>query len=44
MSFPFGGSAGPTPRCERTLVFRDGNVIEQAWSGPDDYCVNFTRA
>jgi hypothetical protein len=43
VSFPFGGTAGPTPRCERALVFREGRVIEQIWAGPPDYCVNFGR-
>src|SRR5688572_17859462 len=37
-SFPFGGSEEPGPRCDRTLTFRQGRVVDQAWTGPADYC------
>lgn len=39
-SMPFGSEL---KRCERTLVFSDGKVVEQTWSGPDDYCDTFKR-
>lgn len=41
-SFPIG-QPEPLSRCERTLVFRDGRVAEQAWLGPADYCTGFRR-
>ena len=30
-------------RCERTLFFRDGRVVDQTWHGPPDYCASFRR-
>ena len=39
-SFPFGREL---QRCERTLVFDDGRVVEQTWNGPDPYCETFVR-
>ena len=41
-SLPFG-AAGETVRCDRSLTFRDGVVVEQRWQGPADYCVTFRR-
>ena len=38
-----GGSAVPPARCERTLTFRDGRMIEQSWLGQDDMCSGFKR-
>lgn len=42
-----GAAVGPggaaVLRCERTLVFRDGRVIDNTWSGDADYCAGFTR-
>lgn len=29
--------------CERTLVFREGRVIDQTWYGATDYCASFRR-
>jgi hypothetical protein len=29
--------------CERTLIFRDGRVVDQSWFGPADYCATFRR-
>jgi hypothetical protein len=44
-SVPIGeGSATPPARCERTLTFRDGRLVEQSWIGPDEICSTFTRA
>ena len=39
-SMPFGNDL---KRCERTLVFQDGKVVEQIWAGPDDYCDTFKK-
>ena len=38
-----GQSGGVLTRCERTLFFRDGQVVEQMWQGPSDYCGTFRR-
>ena len=38
-----GPGGGQFTRCERTLFFRDGYVVEQSWQGPPDYCSNFRR-
>ncbi len=29
--------------CERTLIFRDGRVVDQTWYGPADFCATFRR-
>jgi hypothetical protein len=43
-SFPIGqGSVTPPARCERTLTFRDGRLVEQSWIGPDEICAEYTR-
>ncbi len=39
-----GGSVEPPARCERTLTFRDGRLVEQSWIGPDEVCAGYTRA
>ncbi|MGQ0546680.1 MAG: hypothetical protein ACT4P3_15310 [Betaproteobacteria bacterium] len=39
-SVPFGAEL---KRCERTLVFAEGKVAEQTWTGPDDYCDTFKK-
>ncbi len=39
-SAPFGADL---QRCERTLVFAEGRVADQAWSGPDEFCAIFRR-
>jgi hypothetical protein len=46
VGIPIGGTSTPAPpaRCERTLTFRDGRVVEQSWIGPDEVCAEFTRA
>ncbi len=42
-----GATVGPggvgLVRCERTLIFRDGRVIDQAWQGDTHYCNSFRR-
>lgn len=42
MGFPFGTTVNPA-RCERTLIFRDGLVAEQHWSGDEGYCRWFKK-
>jgi hypothetical protein len=43
-SFPIGqGSVTPPARCERTLTFREGRLVEQAWIGPDEICAEYSR-
>jgi hypothetical protein len=35
--------SGETVRCDRTLVFREGRVVEQDWSGEPAFCKRFAR-
>ena len=37
------GYGGDLIRCERTLFFDNGRVVDQAWQGPPDYCTSFRR-
>ena len=37
------GSPEPPVRCERTLIFADGKVVDQQWNGPVDFCVRSAR-
>ena len=37
------GTPEPPARCERTLVFDHGKVIEQYWAGPPSMCADFKR-
>ena len=32
-----------TERCERTLVFSEGQVVEQTWTGAESYCATLRR-
>jgi hypothetical protein len=44
-SVPVGeGSVTPPARCERTLTFRDGRLVEQSWIGPDEICSVYARS
>jgi hypothetical protein len=44
VGFPIGsGSVTPPARCERTLTFRGGRLVEQSWIGPDEICAEYTR-
>ena len=43
MDLPGMGSGGGRVRCERTLFFRDGRVVEQLWQGHAGYCSSFRR-
>lgn len=38
-----GQSGGEYARCERTLYFRNGVVVEQSWLGQSRYCSTFRR-
>jgi hypothetical protein len=42
-----GATVGPGSvglvRCERTLIFRQQRVIDQAWQGDAEYCSGFRR-
>ena len=35
------GSPSPPDRCERTLIFADGRVVDQSWVGPPSMCADF---
>ena len=38
-----GPGGGELERCERTLIFQNGRVVEQTWVGPSDFCSSFRR-
>ena len=40
-----GGASGggELQRCERTLIFQKGRVVDQTWQGPADYCATFRK-
>jgi hypothetical protein len=38
-----GQGGGELLRCERTLYFRNGQVVEQSWLGNSRYCGTFGR-
>jgi len=40
----FGSSGAELARCERTLIFDRGRVVEQNWQGAAEYCNGFARA
>jgi len=37
------GSPEPPERCERTLIFLDGKVVDQQWNGPPSMCAGLKR-
>ena len=37
------GSPEPMARCERTMVFEEGRVVDQSWIGPAEFCYGFRR-
>ena len=37
------GSPAPPDRCERTLIFENGRVVDQSWVGPPSMCADFKR-
>ncbi|HYC45299.1 MAG TPA: hypothetical protein VED01_07395 [Burkholderiales bacterium] len=38
-----GPGGGELQRCERTLFFENGRVVDQNWQGSSDYCSSFRR-
>src|SRR5215212_6073626 len=38
-----GSGGGEFVRCERTLFFESGRVVDQTWQGSPDYCGSFRR-
>ena len=38
-----GPGYGDLQRCERTLFFDKGRVVDQTWQGPADFCGSFRR-
>ena len=43
-SFPLPGmGGGEYQRCERTLTFKGGRVVDQLWQGHPGYCSTFTK-
>lgn len=39
----FGSGGYERVRCERTLIFKDGRVVEQTWQGQAAFCSTFRR-
>jgi hypothetical protein len=39
----FGAPDGAAARCERTLAFRDGRVLDASWTGNPEFCKRFAR-
>lgn len=42
VGMPVGSPPAPE-RCERTLIFENGVVVDQAWQGPPSMCADFKR-
>jgi hypothetical protein len=38
-----GPGGGELQRCERTLIVKNGHVVDQSWQGPGDFCGSFRR-
>ena len=38
-----GGMIYPAARCDRTLAFRDGRVVDGRWSGDPAFCQSYAR-
>jgi hypothetical protein len=38
-----GGVLYPAARCDRTLAFRDGRVVDERWSGDPELCRQYAR-
>ena len=38
-----GGMIFAAARCDRTLAFRDGRVVDERWAGDPEYCKRFAR-
>jgi hypothetical protein len=44
ISLPLPGMGGMVSgRCQRTLSFKDGRVVDQIWQGTTQYCSIFSR-
>jgi hypothetical protein len=44
ISLPLPGMGGTASgRCQRTLSFKDGRVVDQIWQGTTQYCSIFSR-
>jgi hypothetical protein len=39
----FASEEGENVRCERTLIFKEGHVVDQNWQGPAEFCSGFGR-
>ena len=39
-----GPGGGEWQRCERTLFFQNGRVVDQMWQGPSVFCGQFGRS
>ena len=39
----FASGAGESVLCERTLISREGRVVERNWHGPEGFCSGFRR-
>ena len=42
-SIILGGGGAEPQRCERTLVFQHGRVVEQTWLGQPSFCSSFAK-
>ena len=40
----FGAPGGAAARCDRTVAFRDGRVVDERWTGDPAYCKRFARS
>ena len=38
-----GPGGGELQRCERTMILKDGRVVDQTWNGSSDFCGGFRR-
>jgi hypothetical protein len=38
-----GGMIFAAARCDRTLAFREGRVVDERWAGDAEYCKRFAR-
>jgi hypothetical protein len=38
-----GGVLFAPARCDRTLAFRDGRVVDERWAGDPAFCTQFAR-
>ncbi len=38
-----GGMMYPAARCDRTLAFRDGRVVDGRWGGDPAFCQSYAR-